>query len=64
MVVWIGDYFNGCLVWFDVLKLNDRKDLISCVDIVVLLLFVYLYLEVVYDCIKFRKYLIIVFYVL
>lgn len=61
--VWVKGYFNGCFVWFDVIKVNDCCDLIGCVDLVVFFLFVYLYFEVVYDCIKFKKYFIIVFYV-
>jgi saccharopine dehydrogenase (NADP+, L-glutamate forming) len=59
----IGDHPNGRSAWLDVLKGNDRKDLISRADIVVSLLPAHLHLEVAHDCIKLRKHLITASYV-
>lgn len=59
----IGDHPNGRSAWLDVLKANDRKDLISRADIVVSLLPAHLHLEVAHDCIKLRKHLITASYV-
>ena len=59
----IGDHPNGRSAWLDVLKSNDRKDLIGRADIVVSLLPAHLHLEVAHDCIKLRKHLITASYV-
>ncbi|MEZ5043844.1 MAG: saccharopine dehydrogenase C-terminal domain-containing protein [Saprospiraceae bacterium] len=59
----VGDHPNGRSAWLDVLKVNDRKDLISRADIVVSLLPAHLHLEVAHDCIKMRKHLITASYV-
>ena len=59
----VGDHPNGRSAWLDVLKSNDRKDLISRADIVVSLLPAHLHLEVAHDCIKLRKHLITASYV-
>ncbi len=59
----VGDHPNGRAVWLDVTKNNDRKDIISRVDVVVSLLPAHLHLEVAHDCIKLKKHLITASYV-
>ncbi len=54
---------NALAVWLDVTKVNDRRDLISRVDVVVSLLPAHLHLEVAHDCIKLKKHLITASYV-
>ncbi len=54
---------NGRAVWLDVMKPNDRKELISRADIVISLLPAHLHTEVAYDCLKLRKHLITASYV-
>ncbi|MBK8044007.1 MAG: saccharopine dehydrogenase NADP-binding domain-containing protein [Haliscomenobacter sp.] len=54
---------NGRAAWLDVLKTNDRRELIGRADVVVSLLPAYLHLEVAYDCIKLKKHLITASYV-
>ncbi len=59
----VGNHSNGRGVWLDVMKPNDRKDLISRADIVVSLVPAHLHLEVAHDCIKLNKHLITASYV-
>ncbi len=59
----VNNHPNGRGVWLDVMKSNDRKDLIGRVDIVVSLLPAHLHLEVAHDCIKLNKHLITASYV-
>jgi saccharopine dehydrogenase-like NADP-dependent oxidoreductase len=54
---------QGLAVWLDVLKNNDRKDLIAKADLVVSLLPAHLHLEVAHDCIKLKKHLVTASYV-
>ena len=54
---------NGHAAWLDVMKVNDRRDLIGRADIVVSLLPAHLHLEVALDCIKLKKHLITASYV-
>ena len=54
---------NGRGTWLDVLKVNDRRELISRADVVVSLLPAHLHLEVAHDCIKLKKHLITASYV-
>ena len=59
----VGGHPNGRGTWLDVLKVNDRRDLISRADVVVSLLPAHLHLEVAHDCIKLKKHLITASYV-
>lgn len=59
----VGRHPNGRSTWLDVLKVNDRRDLIGRADIVVSLLPANLHLEVAHDCIKLKKHLITASYV-
>jgi len=59
----VGDNPRGLAVWLDVLKNNDRKDLIARADLVVSLLPAHLHLEVAHDCIKLKKHLVTASYV-
>ncbi len=59
----IGKHPNGRAAWLDVLKANDRRDLIGRADVVVSLLPAHLHLEVAHDCIKLKKHLITASYV-
>lgn len=59
----VGNNPQGLAVWLDVLKNNDRKDLISKADLVVSLLPAHLHLEVAHDCIKLKKHLVTASYV-
>ena len=59
----INDHPNGRAAWLDVLKDNDRRDLISRHDIVVSLMPAHLHIEVALDCIKLKKHLITASYV-
>ncbi len=54
---------NGRPAWLDVMKTNDRRDLIGRADVVVSLLPAHLHLEVAHDCIKLKKHLITASYV-
>ncbi|MFK7936737.1 MAG: saccharopine dehydrogenase C-terminal domain-containing protein [Saprospiraceae bacterium] len=49
--------------WLDVMKVNDRRDLIGRADVVVSLLPAHLHLEVAHDCIRLNKHLITASYV-
>lgn len=54
---------RGNAVWLDVLKVNDRRELIGRADIVVSLLPAHLHIEVAHDCIRLKKHLITASYV-
>lgn len=54
---------NGRPAWLDVMKTNDRRELIGRADVVVSLLPAHLHLEVAHDCIKLKKHLITASYV-
>lgn len=51
----INGHPRGQATWLDVMKTNDKKDLISRADLVITLLPAHLHLEVAYDCIKLNK---------
>ncbi len=59
----VNNHPNGRAAWLDVIKTNDRRDLISRADVVVSLLPAHLHLEVAHDCIKLKKHLITASYV-
>lgn len=59
----VNGHPNGHAVWLDVLKVNDRRDLIGRADVVVSLLPAHLHLEVAHDCIRLKKHLITASYV-
>jgi len=59
----INGHPNGRAAWLDVMKTNDRRELISRVDIVVSLLPAHLHIEVAHDCIRLNKHLITASYV-
>ncbi|NRB65208.1 MAG: saccharopine dehydrogenase NADP-binding domain-containing protein, partial [Saprospiraceae bacterium] len=59
----VNNHPRGLAVWLDVMKNNDRKDLISKADLVVSLLPAHLHLEVAHDCIKLKKHLVTASYV-
>lgn len=59
----VGNHPNGRAVWLDVLKVNDRRELIGRADVVVSILPAHLHLEVAHDCVKLKKHLITASYV-
>jgi saccharopine dehydrogenase (NADP+, L-glutamate forming) len=59
----VGNHPNGRAVWLDVMKVNDRRDLIGRADVVVSILPAHLHLEVAHDCVKLKKHLITASYV-
>jgi len=59
----VNNHPNGRSAWLDVMKVNDRRDLIERTDIVVSLLPAHLHLEVAHDCIRLKKHLITASYV-
>ncbi len=59
----VANHPNGRAAWLDVIKTNDRRDLIGRADVVVSLLPAHLHLEVAHDCIKLKKHLITASYV-
>ena len=59
----VAGHPNGRGTWLDVMKVNDRRELIGRADVVVSLLPAYLHLEVAHDCIKLKKHLITASYV-
>jgi saccharopine dehydrogenase-like NADP-dependent oxidoreductase len=59
----VNGHPNGRPAWLDVLKVNDRRELISRADVVVSLLPAHLHVEVAQDCIKLKKHLITASYV-
>ncbi len=54
---------NGRGTWLDVMKVNDRRELIERADVVVSLLPAHLHIEVAQDCIRLKKHLITASYV-
>ena len=59
----VNGHPNGRVAWLDVNKVNDRRDLIQRVDVVVSLLPAHLHIEVAHDCIQLKKHLITASYV-
>ncbi len=59
----VGNHPNGRSTWLDVMKVNDRRDLIGRADVVVSMLPAHLHLEVAMDCIQLKKHLITASYV-
>ena len=59
----VGNHPNGRGTWLDVMKVNDRRELIERADVVVSLLPAHLHLEVAHDCIRLKKHLITASYV-
>lgn len=59
----VNGHPNGRSTWLDVMKVNDRKELIERADVVVSLLPAHLHLEVAKDCIRLKKHLITASYV-
>jgi saccharopine dehydrogenase-like NADP-dependent oxidoreductase len=59
----VDNHPNGRAVWLDVMKVNDRRELIGRADVVVSLLPAHLHLEVGHDCVKLKKHLITASYV-
>ncbi|GJM31979.1 MAG: saccharopine dehydrogenase [Saprospiraceae bacterium] len=59
----VKNHPNGRATWLDVMKVNDRREMIGRADVVVSLLPAHLHLEVAHDCIKLKKHLITASYV-
>lgn len=59
----IAAFPHARAAWLDVMKVNDRRDLIGRADVVVSLLPAHLHLEVAHDCIRLNKHLITASYV-
>lgn len=59
----VNNHPNGRAAWLDVMKVNDRREMITRADVVVSLLPAHLHLEVAHDCIKLNKHLITASYV-
>jgi saccharopine dehydrogenase (NADP+, L-glutamate forming) len=59
----INGHPRGRPAWLDVMKTNDRRELIGRADIVVSLLPAHLHIEVAHDCIRLKKHLITASYV-
>ena len=59
----IAGHVMARAAWLDVMKVNDRRELISRADVVVSLIPAHLHLEVAHDCIKLKKHLITASYV-
>lgn len=59
----IAGFPQARAAWLDVMKANDRRDLIGRADVVVSLLPAHLHLEVAQDCIRLNKHLITASYV-
>ena len=59
----VKNHPNGRAVCLDVMKVNDRRDLIGRADVVVSILPAHLHLEVAHDCVKLKKHLITASYV-
>ncbi len=59
----VNDHPQGRAAWLDVMKTNDRREMIGRADVVVSLLPAHLHLEVAQDCIKLKKHLITASYV-
>lgn len=54
----VGNHPNGRPAWLDVLKTNDRRDMIGRADIVVSIVPAHLHLEIAHECIRLKKHLI------
>ena len=59
----VADHTHGRGVWLDVLKVNDRRDLIHRADLVISLLPAHLHIDVATDCIQLNKHLMTASYV-
>ena len=59
----VNGHPNGRHAWLDVMKANDRRELINRADIVVSMLPAFLHIEVARDCIKLNKHLVTASYV-
>jgi len=59
----VNNHPNGRPAWLDVMKANDRRDMISRADIVVSLVPAHLHLEIAHECIRLNKHLITSAYV-
>ncbi len=59
----VNGHPNGLAVWLDVMKVNDRRDLINRADLVISLLPAHLHIDVATDCIQLNKHLITASYV-
>lgn len=59
----VAGHPRGRGTWLDVMKTNDRRELIGRADVVVSLLPAHLHIEVAHDCIKLKKHLITASYV-
>lgn len=59
----VNGHSHGRGTWLDVLKPNDRKDLMSRNDVVVSLLPPHLHYRIAKDCIKYNKHLVTASYV-
>ena len=59
----VEGHSNGRAAWLDVMKVNDRRELIERSDVVVSLLPAHLHIEVAHDCIRLKKHLITASYV-
>ena len=59
----VRNHPNGRAAWLDVMKVNDRRDLIERASVVVSMLPAHLHLEVAHDCIRLKKHLITASYV-
>jgi saccharopine dehydrogenase-like NADP-dependent oxidoreductase len=59
----VNNHPNGRGAWLDVMKVNDRREMVSRTDVVVSLLPPTMHLELALDCIKLKKHLITASYV-
>ncbi len=59
----VNGHPNGRGTWLDVLKPNDRKDLMMRQDVIVSLLPAHLHYRIAKDCIKYKKHLVTASYV-
>ena len=59
----VNGHPNGRGTWLDVLKPNDRRDLMMRQDVVVSLLPAHLHYRIARDCIKYKKHLVTASYV-
>jgi len=59
----VAGHPNGIGVWLDVMKVNDRRDLMNRADLVISLLPAHLHIDVAADCIKLNKHCITASYV-
>ena len=59
----VGGHAHGRGTWLDVMKPNDRRDIIERNDVVVSLLPAHLHIKVAKDCIKYKKHLVTASYI-